>query len=589
MNDSTSVSVNRAKTYQLVLFPLNNGATNVYYVLVLSYIATFGSKVLALSMLFASVMVTGMRLFDAITDPIIGALMDRTNGKFGKFRPFMVIGNLIMAASILVLYCLTPLIPASAMGLRYAAFVGLYAVWVIGYTFQTSCTRSGQTVLTNDPKQRPLFTIFNSVGSLLGMGAMQFFAPILAKNYEGGYASAGFFRTLAPVGIVISILLTLLAVIGIWEKDQPKYFGIGGEKTEKIKVREYIQIIKNNNPMQRLMVAGAGCKLALSIATNTTVLCMLYGCMMGNYDGLYLPMMVLGYVFSVPFFLLTVRTSQKQGQKASLMKYVSVAFLCYIGVLVLLLLWGKSDAFTLSIMGENGLIAKVELDGFNPNGVMSAIQMRGKLRGLKDTTGQPIFKSDMQGATRYGLDGMDMYFPMNGAFDPSQAQMIVGDWSQLVYAIRQDMTFKIFTEGVIQDPTTKTITYNLMQNDMVALRAVMRLGWEIANPVNAYNVDIANPFPFSVYGKAGTVSTVTVSPATATVAKGASKAFSASVAGEGIVSGDVEWSQSGAKSSITEGGVLKVASNETSTSITVTAKSKQDSTKTGTATVTVGS
>ena len=43
---TTASSVNRAKTYQLVLFPLNNGATNVYYVLVLSYIATFGSKVL---------------------------------------------------------------------------------------------------------------------------------------------------------------------------------------------------------------------------------------------------------------------------------------------------------------------------------------------------------------------------------------------------------------------------------------------------------------------------------------------------------------------------------------------------------------
>ena len=352
---TTASSVNRAKTYQLVLFPLNNGATNVYYVLVLSYIATFGSKVLALSMLFASVMVTGMRLFDAVTDPIIGALMDRTNGRFGKFRPFMVIGNLIMAASILVLYCLTPLIPASAMGLRYAAFVALYAVWVIGYTFQTSCTRSGQTVLTNDPKQRPLFTIFNTVGSLLGMGAMQFFAPILAKNYEGGYASAGFFRTLAPVGIVISILLTLLAVIGIWEKDQPKYFGIGGEKTEKVKVSEYLQIIKENKPMQRLMVAGAGTKLALSIANNTTVLCMLYGCMMGAYDGLYLPMMVLGYVFSVPFFLLSVRTSQKKGQKASLTKYVSVALVCYLGVFALLALWGRGDAFHLSLMGENGL------------------------------------------------------------------------------------------------------------------------------------------------------------------------------------------------------------------------------------------
>ncbi len=357
MNENkNSNAVNRAKPYQLVLFPLNNGATNVYYVLVLSYIATFGSKVLALSMIFASVMVTGMRLFDAVTDPIIGALMDRTNGKFGKFRPFMVIGNLIMAVSILVLYCLTPLIPATMMWARYAVFVALYAVWVIGYTFQTSCTRSGQTVLTNDPKQRPLFTIFNTVGSLLGMGAMQFFAPILAKNYEGGYGSAGFFRMLAPVGIVISILLTLLAVIGIWEKDQPKYFGIGGEKTEKLKVSEYVQIIKENKPMQRLMVAGAGCKLALSIATNTTVLCMLYGCMMGNYDGLYLPMMVLGYVFSVPFFLLTVRTSQKHGQKASLMKYVSVALVCYVGVFVLLLLWKQdSAAFSLSLLGEGGL------------------------------------------------------------------------------------------------------------------------------------------------------------------------------------------------------------------------------------------
>ena len=356
MSETTPRSdVNRARLYQLVLFPLNNGATNVYYVLVLSYIATFGANVLALGTLFASVMVTGMRLCDAITDPIIGALMDRTNGKFGKFRPFMVIGNGIMAASILVLYGLTPLIPDTMMWARYAAFVSLYFVWVIGYTFQTSCTRSGQTVLTSDPNQRPLFTIFNTVGSLLGMGAMQFFAPILAKNYEGGYSSAAFFRTLAPVGIVISVALTILAVIGIWEKDQPKYFGIGGAKTEKVRPSEYLEIIRHNQPMQRLMVAGAGCKLALSIATNTTVLCMLYGCMMGNYDGLYLPMMVLGYVFSVPFFLLTVRTSQKQGQKASLMKYVSVALVCYVGVLALLLLWGRGEAFTLSILGENGL------------------------------------------------------------------------------------------------------------------------------------------------------------------------------------------------------------------------------------------
>lgn len=246
----------------------------------------------------------------------------------------------------------------------------------------------------------------------------------------------------------------------------------------------------------------------------------------------------------------------------------------------------SSDVYA-DIMGDGGLISKVELDGFNPNGVMSAIQMRGKLRGLRDTSGQPIFKTDMQGATRYGLDGMDMYFPMNGAFDPAQAQMIVGDWSQLVYAIRQDMTFKVFTEGVIQDPATKDIVYNLMQNDMVALRAVMRLGWEIANPINAYNAEKANPFPFSVYGKGGAISTVTVTPATATMKKGEKKLFAAKVEGEGIINGDVEWTQDGTKSKIDDDGVLVVGATETKSTITVTAKSKQDGAKTGTATVTV--
>ena len=352
---ATNTGLNRAKMYQLALFPMNNGATNVYYVLILSYIATFGNNVLGIATVFASVMVTGMRVFDAITDPIIGALMDRTNGKFGKFRPFIVIGNAIMAISVIILYMITPMIPADQMWLRYVAFVGLYAVWVIGYTFQTSVTRSGQTVLTNDPNQRPLFTIFNTVGSMAGMGLMQFLAPIVRSNVAD-YSSADFYAFLTPIGIIVSIVLSILAIIGIWEKDNSKYFGIGGEQQEKTKISEYVEIIKNNKPMQRLMVAGAGCKLALSIATNLTVLCMFYGCMMGNYDGLYLPMMVLGYVCSAPFFALTVRTSQKEGQKASLMKYVRVAFICYIGVLALLLLWKQGvPAVNLSLFGEGGI------------------------------------------------------------------------------------------------------------------------------------------------------------------------------------------------------------------------------------------
>ncbi|MCI8808238.1 MAG: sugar transporter, partial [Oscillospiraceae bacterium] len=210
----------------------------------------------------------------------------------------------------------------------------------------------GQTVLTNDPNQRPMFTIFNTVGSLLGMGVMQFMIPLVKGMYDvkdeagnvivSGYSDPAVFRIITPIGIAISVLLTILAIIGIAEKDNPKYFGVGGQQ-EKVKMSEYLEIIRDNKPMQRLMVAGAGCKLALAIATNTTVLLALYGILMGNYNSLYLPMMVLGYVCAVPFFLLSMRTSQKLGQRASLIRYVSVALICYVGVLALLLMSDHGD------------------------------------------------------------------------------------------------------------------------------------------------------------------------------------------------------------------------------------------------------
>lgn len=158
---------------------------------------------------------------------------------------------------------------------------------------------------------------------------------------------------------------------------------------------------------------------------------------------------------------------------------------------------GASDNLYDKIMAEDGVIAKVEGSGYLVNGHLADISMRAKLRGLKDEVGNPIFKSDMQGTTQYALDGSPMNFPNNGAFDKTKALMISGDFSQLVYSIRQDITFKLFTEGVVQN-SDGSIAYNLMQNDMVALRAVMRLGWEIPNPINSIEKDKTKRCPFAV-------------------------------------------------------------------------------------------
>lgn len=150
------------------------------------------------------------------------------------------------------------------------------------------------------------------------------------------------------------------------------------------------------------------------------------------------------------------------------------------------------------IMAEGGVISLVEEDGYMVNGHVAAMSMRAALRSLRTQDGIPIFTRSMQENNRYELDGEPMLFPRNGAVDPAQSLLISGDWKQLVYAIRKDITTKLLTEAVIQDPVTGDIVYNLAQQDMVALRVTMRLGWQVPNPINRLQQVEAQRYPFAV-------------------------------------------------------------------------------------------
>ena len=149
------------------------------------------------------------------------------------------------------------------------------------------------------------------------------------------------------------------------------------------------------------------------------------------------------------------------------------------------------------LLGEGGVFSKVEEDGYMVSGCLSALGMRAKLRSVRATDGTLIFKSDMQGATQYALDGAPMYFPTNGSYDNKIAQLVAGDFKQAVYSIRQDITVKILDQGVIQDPITKEIVYNLAQQDMIALRVVFRMGWALPNPATRIDENrIGCPFAY---------------------------------------------------------------------------------------------
>ena len=140
-----------------------------------------------------------------------------------------------------------------------------------------------------------------------------------------------------------------------------------------------------------------------------------------------------------------------------------------------------------TILGEDGLFGKVEQAGYIVDGVIGAMRTRAALRGIKDDASRPIFMPSMQDRTQYALDGAPVYFPENGSFDPTVAQMVAGNWRQLVWAMRQDIETKILDQAVIQDPSTKEIVYNLAQQDMIALRVTFRAGFAVPNPATRLN------------------------------------------------------------------------------------------------------
>lgn len=148
-----------------------------------------------------------------------------------------------------------------------------------------------------------------------------------------------------------------------------------------------------------------------------------------------------------------------------------------------------------SILGVGGVDDLVAQDGYIPNARVAALSMMAQMRGLRDANGVPIFNRDPAMTSRYELDGIPTYFPRNGALNTAAALLITGDWSQLVYSVRQDITFKMFDQGVVQD-NAGAIQLNLMQQDAVALRAKMRIGFALPQPASL--IGGAGRYPFAV-------------------------------------------------------------------------------------------
>lgn len=271
--------IHRVPLWRIGGFALNNTATNLYLFL-MGYVSFYLMGFVGLGMVVASSFSMMMRLWDGVTDPFVGFMVDKTNGKFGKNRPFMVIGNAILCVTSFVLFHVTHLLPQNT-ALRFAFFIIVSAIYYIGYTCQCVVTKSAQSALTNDPKQRPLFASFDGVYNTILFAGIAVVAANCADKFKdvGGYASTQFFHSMWVFVAITSAIFTTIAVISIAPKDRVEFFGTG--KPVKVTLKDYWETLKGNRAIQMLVISASTDKLGASAKTSAVGVAM-FACIAGS-------------------------------------------------------------------------------------------------------------------------------------------------------------------------------------------------------------------------------------------------------------------------------------------------------------------
>lgn len=345
--DYDTNGIHRVPLWRVAGYALNNTATNSY-LFMMNYLSYYLMGWVGVGMVMASSFSMMMRMWDGVTDPFIGFVVDKTDGRFGKNRPFIVIGQIILCVSSFILFHVTHLLPE---GFRFIFFILVSMVYYIGYTCQCVVTKSAQSCVTNDPKQRPMFAAFDGVYNTILFTLYPIITPLIANKYEavGGYSSTEFFHTLWMITAILSAIFTVIAVISIAPKDRSEFFGTG--KATKVSLKDYWDTLKNNRAIQMLVVSASSDKLATSAKTSAVGVAM-FACLAGST---VLQSAVSG-ITSIPTavvtFLAISLIATRIGQKEA-MVFGSIGGIVINGLLFCLWLFGDPT----TMVGETGGMA----------------------------------------------------------------------------------------------------------------------------------------------------------------------------------------------------------------------------------------
>ena len=189
---------------------------DMVYAVVATYLMIFFTDEVGISSVFVGSLFFFSRFWDAVNDPVMGLIVDNTKTKWGKFRPWILIGTLINAVVLVFLF----LNPANFLQgkMVYVYCSVAYILWGMTYTIMDIPYWSMVPSFTSNPEERDKIAVIPRIFATLGGSSVNTFGLMLIGILGVASKSQGYFR----LGIIISIIFvisTLVTVLNVKEKN----------------------------------------------------------------------------------------------------------------------------------------------------------------------------------------------------------------------------------------------------------------------------------------------------------------------------------------------------------------------------------
>ncbi|WP_407269417.1 MFS transporter [Radiobacillus sp. PE A8.2] len=215
---------------------------NILYNFMAMYIMFFFTDLLGISPAIATIIVVVASLWDAVNDPLMGMIADKTRTRWGKFRPYLIFGPIVLAATTILCFINFNL-SSTAMIVLVA---GCYILWGMAYTLCDIPIWAISSVVSKYSNEKNKMVMLGKIGGTVGT-ALATVGSIMVINAFGGERLSSAFTITAVIIASIAALMMMTTGLTLRERILP-------DKVV-IPMRKNFQTITKNKPLMWLMVA----------------------------------------------------------------------------------------------------------------------------------------------------------------------------------------------------------------------------------------------------------------------------------------------------------------------------------------------